>query len=94
MAADDKVRMRIKPFVTKTEWQEHKGWHRPAVAIGTTRYAIAYSKGGYFTYSYLAQKDAQAAIDNSIRQGSDTERFYYANVKMDIQETIPVAPKP
>jgi hypothetical protein len=84
--------MKVTPFETTLAWKEHKGWRRPAVAVGVTRYAIEYDKGGFFTYSYLESADAVRVMKGMIVEGTDTEQYYPFNVKTDIQDTIPVAP--
>jgi len=85
--------MWIMAFTTTKPWKEHKGHHRPAVAVGKVRYAIRYSRGGYFTYSYLDRSDALQAINNMRYAGTDTLQFYPFNLQLNIEDTIPVAPK-
>lgn len=87
---NEKVGMRIVEFTTTEPWREHKGWNRPAVEVGTIRYAIAYSLGGYFTYSYLDREQAVRVMSQMRFDSTDTKRFYEFNLERNIQYTIPV----
>ncbi len=77
----------VKRIRTKDQ-KEHKGYHRPEVKAGTEIYLIAYELGGYFTYSYLKLEDAELSRNNSIKEGTNTFRFYDFNVVSNVDQTI------
>ena len=81
------IRMEVVEFTSKHR-PAHRGWNRPEVAEGTTLYAIEYSKGGYFTYSYQSREAAEYVKRTMIAEGQDTDHYYGFNVVGDVHRTI------
>ena len=86
-----RVGMEVVEFITNKHHSGRRG--SPAIPRGTTLYAIKYSVGGYFTYSYQNQDDAIASIKNMIKYDTDNMRFYPFNVVSELDDTLHVAPK-
>ncbi|HMB37115.1 MAG TPA: hypothetical protein VKV41_23925 [Methylomirabilota bacterium] len=81
------IRMEVVEFTSKHR-PAHRAWNRPEVAEGTTLYAIEYSKGGYFTYSYRSREAAEYMKRTMIAEGTDTDQHYGFNVVGDVHRTI------
>ena len=86
-----RVGMEVVEFITNRHHSGRRG--SPAISKGTKLYAIKYSIGGYFTYSYQSKQDAINAIENMIRYESDNMRFYPFNLARELDDTMHVAPK-
>ena len=86
-----KVSMHIVEFTTKRIHFGRRG--HPEIPIGTKLYAIAYGIGGYNTYSYIEQSDAQKCIDTMITYDTDNMRYYPFNVVKQLDDTMHVFPK-
>jgi hypothetical protein len=78
-------------FVTDRPKNGRRG--SPAIPAGTTLFAIAYAKGGYFPFSYMRRGDAEESRQTQRNSGTDNEWYYPWNVTMNIQSTKHVAPK-
>lgn len=80
------IELTIEEFVTTRPKKGRRG--SPAIPTGTTLYALRYSTGGYFTYSYLRKETAQKSIENSKLYRTNTEYYREWNLSKTPEDTL------
>lgn len=81
-----RVKMIVEEYTTTIKHNGRRG--SPAIPTGTKVYVIRYEIGGYYTYSFLHEKDAHEIIETMRQYGTDNEYHREWNLVDNPEKTM------